>query len=188
MFCFWICVFQINSFCILFNSFIVAVGILVINARWTILDIANALKTVTFPSNVKFRIRHSFRTFSMLVIYLRKFSSFSIFLLYKKWIPKIFTVFNLKSIHFIPQSVSFALFSALIPATSHLDLLGFKPKNDENMLKNFITSIKDSLSFRKNVVSSAYAVYKKSMTKYVKVFSLFIFLSRQEYYFQTYNK
>ena len=44
--------------------------------------------------------------------------------------------------------------------TSHLHLLGFKPEKDENMSKTFITSIKDFLSFRKNVVSSAYAVYK----------------------------
>ena len=68
------------------------------------------------------------------------------------------TVFNLKSIHFIPQSAIFTPFRAPIPATSHLDLLGFKPDNDENMSNAFITSIKGSLSFRKKVVSSAYAV------------------------------
>ena len=58
------------------------------------------------------------------------------------------------------QSASLASFSAPIPATSYLDLLGFKPERDENISKTFITSIKDSLSFRKNVVSSAYAGYK----------------------------
>ena len=80
--------FQINYFCILFNSFVVDVRILVINARWTILDTANALKTMIFPSNVKFRFCHSLRTFSMIVMCFRKISSFSVFLLYKKWIPE----------------------------------------------------------------------------------------------------
>ena len=135
----------------MFYSFIVDVGIFVINARWTILDIANALKTVTFPSNVKFLIRHSLRTFSMLVICFRKFSSFSDFLLCEKWIPKSLREFNLKLIHFVPQSAIFTTFRAPIPATSHLDLLGFKPENDENMSNAFITSIKDSLSFRKKM-------------------------------------
>ena len=55
----------------------------------------------------------------------------------------------------MPQSYIFAPLSAPIPETSHLDLLRFKPENDENMSKNFINPIKDSLSFLKNVVSSA---------------------------------
>ena len=66
---------------------------------------------------------------------------------------KILTVFNLKSIHFIPQSTQISM-------TSHLDSVILKPEKDENMSKTFITSIKDSLSFRKNIVSSAYAAYK----------------------------
>ena len=69
-------------------------------------------------------------------------------------------MFNRKSVHFIPQIASLTPFSAPIPAFSHLDLLGFKPEKYENMSKTFITSIKDSLSFRKNVVLSAYAVNK----------------------------
>ena len=91
---FWIFVFP-NELLLYFNSFIDDIRILVINARWTILDIVNALKTVIFSSNFKFRIRHSLRTIPMLVICFRKFSLFSIFLLYEKWIPKILTVFNL---------------------------------------------------------------------------------------------
>ena len=89
-------------------------------------------------------------------------------------------VFNLRSVHFIPQSASLAPFSAPVLTTSHLDLLGFKPEKDEKM--TFITSIKDSLSFRKSVLSSAYAV-NKNMVKYVKAFHVFIFLNRQKNYF-----
>ena len=68
---FWIFVFP-NELLLYFNSFIDDIRILVINARWTILDIVNALKTVIFPFNFKFRIRHSLRTISMLVICFRK--------------------------------------------------------------------------------------------------------------------
>ena len=73
----------------------------------------------------------------MLVICFRKFSLLSVFLLYEKWIPKILTKFNLKSIHFIPHSASLATFSAPILGTSHLDLLGFKPKKDKKYVTAF---------------------------------------------------
>ena len=61
----------------------------------------------------------------------------------------------------MPQNAIFAPLSATIPATSHLGLLGFKLENDENMSKDFITPTKDSLYFRKNIVSSGHAVSKK---------------------------
>lgn len=51
-------------------------------------------------------------------------------------------------------------FSAQIPADSNLDLLGLKPEKYENMSKTFIASIKESLSFRKRFVLSAYAMYE----------------------------
>ena len=109
-----------------------------------IFDIANALKTVIFPSNVKFPICQILKffsknsgIFSMPVKCCRTFSLFSICLFYGKLIPKMLTVFNLKSVHFIPQSTSSIPLCALIPATSHLNLLGFKPEKDENMSKTF---------------------------------------------------
>ena len=138
------------------------------------------MKTVIFSSNVKFGIYRSLRTFSMLAICFRKFSSISVFLLYKKLIPKILTVFNLKSVYFILQKASLSPFSAPIPAHSHLDLLGFKSEKDENVSKALITSIKDSLSFRKNVavVWSAYAVYKNVWLNILRPFFVFVFLNR----------
>ena len=42
-------------------------------------------------------------------------------------------MFNLKSIYFIPQSAILAPFRAPIPATSNLDILGFKPENFINL-------------------------------------------------------
>ena len=74
------------------------------------------------------------------------------------------------------HKASLAPFSVPIPAHSHLDLLGFKSEKDENVSKTLITSIKDSLSFRKNIaiVSSAYAVYE-CLIKYFKAFFCFCF-------------
>ena len=128
--------FQVYSFCILLNSFIIDVGILVINAISTI---DNALKTGIFPSNAKFRICHSLRTFPVLVMCFRKFSSSSIFLLYEKWIPQILIVLNFKSIYLAP-------FSVPVPTSAHLPLLGFKPE-------------KDPLSFRKKKCSLCIKMY-----------------------------
>ena len=42
-----------------------------------------------------------------------------------------------------------------MPAISHLNLLGFKPEMSQNLLKASITSITESSSLRKNVLSSA---------------------------------
>ena len=63
-------------------------------------------------------------------------------------------------------------FSAPIPAVLHLDFLGFKQEKDENM--SFITSIKDFLSFRKNVASSVYAVHQKVWLNMLRSF-IFLF-------------
>ena len=46
-----------------------------------------------------------------------------------------------------------------MPATSHFNVLGFKPENFENNLKVSISSLIDVSSLKKDVVSSAYVVY-----------------------------
>ena len=57
----------------------------------------------------------------------------------------------------MPQSATLTSFRSPIPAISHFDVLGFNTDTFENLSK---TSITDSWFFRKNVVSSVYAVYK----------------------------
>ena len=94
--------------------------------------------------------------------------------------PKILTVFDLKSIYFIPQSASFAPFSAPVSVNSHLDLLGFKPEKDENMSNTFVTSIKDYFLLEKMWCHHHMLCLKKYVVKYVKVFCVFIFLNRQK--------
>ena len=82
------------------------------------------------------------------------------------------------------QSVSLTPFSASIPVTSRLDLLVFKPEKDQNMSKTSITSIKDYLLLRKNIVINISCV-QKCMVKYVKniwFFCVFIFLNRYKNY------
>ena len=69
---------------------------------------------------------------------------------------------------FIPQSSIDTLFRMPMSAISHLDLLCFKPEWKEKVSKTFITFFKDSLSFKKNLVSLALAVYKKVRSKNVR--------------------
>ena len=67
----------------------------------------------------------------------------------------------------IPQTAISTPFSGPNPKISHLEILGFKPKKEENKVNAFASSSIDSLFSRKNVVSSAYAVYKKDDQKYL---------------------
>ena len=57
--------------------------------------------------------------------------------------PKIFIVSVVKSIHLIPQAVILTPFREPMPATSHFDILGFKPKNFEKNLKVLISYLID---------------------------------------------
>ena len=72
---------------------------------------------------------------------------------------KDFIVSVVKSIHLILQTAILTPFREPMPATSHFNILRFKPENFENNLKVFISSLIDFWSFKKNVVSSAYALY-----------------------------
>ena len=74
------------------------------------------------------------------------------------------------------ESVSLTPFSEPIPVTSRLDLLVFKPEKDQNMSKTSITSIKDYLFLRKNIVLSTYPVYKIVWLNMLKTYGLFVFL------------
>ena len=75
--------------------------------------------------------------------------------MHEKWIPVIFMVSLHKSIHFIPQTATFTLFSTPMPAILHFSLFGFKPecfKNVSIILKSYLV---DLFSLKKKVVSSA---------------------------------
>ena len=63
-----------------------------------------------------------------------------------------------------------------MPATSHFNILGFKPENFENNLKVFISSLTDFWSLKKNVVSCAYGSILVVMIENVKTFYIWIAL------------
>ena len=73
--------FQMNSFCIMFSSLIISIGMLVTRERCTTINIAKILKIVIFPSTVKFYILHNSSAFSIFQTCLIKFSPVSRFLL-----------------------------------------------------------------------------------------------------------
>ena len=73
------------------------------------------------------------------------------------------------------ESVSLTPFSEPIPVTSRLDLLVFKPEKDQNMSKTSITSIKDYLFLRKNIVLSTYPVYKIVWLNMLKTYGFLCF-------------
>ena len=75
---------------------------------------------------------------------------------------------NIRSIHSIPQSANLTPFRAPKPTISHLPLLGLSPENLEKTSTVLINSITDFLFLRKNVVSSAYAVYKNVFPKILR--------------------
>ena len=60
-----------------------------------------------------------------------------------------------KSSDCIPQTAISTPFSGSNPQISHLEILGFKPKKEENKVNVFTNFSVDSLFSRKNVVSSA---------------------------------
>ena len=70
MFYFWIFSVPNKVFFISLSWLIIVCGTAVISDRWTILKIAKDLKTKTFPSVVKFLIRHSLRALSIFTIYM----------------------------------------------------------------------------------------------------------------------
>ena len=142
-------------FYILSSSFMISEGTLDINERKTIFEIAKVLKTMILPSNVRRRIHQTFKTFWILVILSRKFFSFCFSLLYEKWMPVIFIVPVHKSIHFLPQTATFALFSTPISAILHFSWFGFKPEYFENVANLLRSSLIDLLSLKEKVVSSA---------------------------------
>ena len=55
------------------------------------------------------------------------------FFIVRKCIAKTFIVFLVKSIQYIPQSVSETPVYTPMPAISHLASLGFKPETSENL-------------------------------------------------------
>ena len=61
-----------------------------------------------------------------------------------------------KSVLFTPPTAILTPLRVLIPVISHFDVLDFKPKNWEKMLKVFTTSPIGFSFFKKNVVSLVY--------------------------------
>ena len=59
---------------------------------------------------------------------------------------------------FIPRSPTCATFFTPIPVISHFDLLALRPEKSENLSKFLKISKMESVSFIKDVVSSAYKV------------------------------
>ena len=86
------------------------------------------------------------------------------------------TALNIRSIHSISVSVNLTPFRAPKPAILHLILLGLSPENVEKISKVFINSITGFSSLRKNVVWSAYAVYRNILSKILRplIFSFWI--------------
>ena len=142
-------------FWILSSSLIITVGTFDINERNTIFEIVKVLKTMILPSSVRQFIGQTFKTFWILVMLSRNFFSFRFSLLYEKWIPIIFILSLHKSIHSMPQTVTFTLFSTQMPAISHFSWFGFKPEYFKNVANVLASSLMDLLSLKKKVVSSA---------------------------------
>ena len=75
---------------------------------------------------------------------------------------------KIRSIDSIPQSANLTPLRAPKPAISHLLLFGLSPENVEKILKVLNYQITDYSSLRKNVVSSAYAVYRNVFLKLLR--------------------
>ena len=75
--------------------------------------------------------------------------------------------FVLRSRHFIPQSATLTLFRTPIPAISDLVKLGRSLEKPENKFKSFKANLLELMSFKKNVVWSAYAIFKYSSFSYM---------------------
>ena len=83
--------------------------------------------------------------------------------------PKILKALVGKLTDSAPQSATFIPFMTPIPATSHLDLLILRPEKWDIMSKLFKTSVVDFSFWKKQVLSSAYAVYRKSLLQTLKL-------------------
>ena len=117
-----------------------------------IFEITNGLKILILPSIGKSLIfRMTFYSYFILTS----------FLLYEKFISKIFKLF---------KTSPFQTFNS---CHSHFEVLGFNTDTFENLSKTFKTSITDFWFFRENIESLAYAVYINS---YLKIFRPFILL------------
>ena len=73
----------------------------------------------------------------------------------------------------MPQSATFTFFRTPMPAISDLSRFGFSPLTIENKFRLPNTLFAEIKPFKKKVVSSAYAVYRKSWSK---IFRLLISL------------
>ena len=60
-----------------------------------------------------------------------------------------------RSVHFMPQTTTFTLFSTPMPAISYFSWFVFKAEYFENVANILISSVIDLLSLKKKVVSPA---------------------------------
>ena len=121
-------------------------------------EIAKLLKTTIRPSRVMFQYRQRFDMLWTLQTILRKLHSSFILLVYKKKVPKMLIASLHRSMYFMPQTATWNPFRAPIPAILHFVKLGFSPEKREKVWNTSTRFSMDCASFRKNVVSSAYAV------------------------------
>ena len=64
-----------------------------------------------------------------------------------------------KSLHFMPQTATFILFSSPIPAISNFSWFDFNPEYFEDVAKVLRSSLIDLLPLKKKVASSAWTEY-----------------------------
>ena len=153
-----------KTFGIYFSSSRTEFGIIISNAKYTILKITSDLKIVFFPSSDKCLMRQSFITLQIFFSMSQNF--------YRPEAVKLICTLNtlihfvLRSRHFIPQSATLNLFRTPIPAISDLVKLGRSLEKPENKFKSFKANLLELMSFKKNVVSSAYAIFKYSSFSY----------------------
>ena len=151
---------QIYSSCILFSWVSVELSKIVTEARCVILEIANVWKIVIFPSRVKFLILQIFKTVYVFCIWFLEFFPFASY-----FVVRIMNGENFQCAFFkvnIFHSTKCYLYPFLYINTCYftLFLFGFGTEKKENsrILK---ASITEFLFLKKNLLSSAHAVYKK---------------------------
>ena len=104
-----------------------------IKKRKTIFENAKVLKSMVLSSSVRQCIHQTFKTFWTWTTYSGNFFSFHFSLLYEELIPVTIMVSLNKSIHFMPQTVTFTLFNTPVLAILNFLWFGFKPKYFENV-------------------------------------------------------
>ena len=136
--------FQVNSFRTLFSLLIISTRALVAREGCLILDIAEVLEKVHFPSTIKSCILHNFSTFFYFPNMSDKvFFLISSFLLQDKYIPKIFA-FWFSQYNPYHKSAIHTPFRTPMPIIPHFALLGFKLERRKNLSKAFTSSIAKS--------------------------------------------